>query len=241
MAMKTQKWIGLCGSLAFLVAAIFGCEQEEPPIPPHVPPFHVQVYVYADTLLTYPSAPHGDVPGFAWVVDRQERVARGVVVDLAATPPPLGYIELADSVLRDTTNECGRVEFWFHSTGVPGEVHITAGVGTISSACTLAVVESHRYIRDITITLGRSQLGYSDSTLVTACVRDTSGAGIPGVSILLSMMTGGRIGRFDPPNGQTDSTGCSRCWWWPDCCGRQCLYWRIGEVLDSACVTVDSL
>lgn len=239
--MKTQKWIGCCGSLAFLVTAIFGCGEEEPPPPPRYPQETVRVYVYADTLLTYPSAPHGEMLGFAWVTDRQGRVMRGEIVDLAATPPELGYIELADSALRDTTNAFGRVEFYFHSTGVPGEVHITGSVGTVSGACTLAVVESQRVIWTITISISKTLLhvgpGHPDSTLITVCIKDSSGAGISGVSLPPLVVPGGRVHALAP----TDSLGCSRAEWWPDCCGTQCVGVSLGGVRDSACVTVDSL
>jgi hypothetical protein len=240
--MKIVNRIVSCAALAVLVAAYFGCEKPEPPIvEPPVGPGRVEVYFFDDTLRIHPAPPYPDAPGFAIVIDDNGRVMRGEVVDLSVAPSHMGNIEFANTALGDTTNDQGRVEFYFRSNGIPGVVHVTGSVGEASGTDSLSVVISGQTIGSIWINISKPLLhvgrGHPDSTLITVCVKDSWEEGIPGVTIRLSVPSG----RICPLPALTDSTGCARFWWWPDCCGFVCAYIEWGGVLDSACVTVDSL
>jgi hypothetical protein len=242
--MKILNGIASCASLAFLLVAFFGCEQEESPPPPGYEPRTVSVYVYDDTLREFPCTPHAETPGFAMVEDRAGRVVKGEFVDFDVMPPELGWIEFADSVLRDTTNDWGRVEFFFHSYGYDGDVRITASVGAYIGSCMLAIVGSHKVVASIAITLSRDTLwvgpGQPDSVLISVCYKDSSGAGVYCEPFpVLPRISGGRIRPF---SSATDSTGCTHLWWWwAECCGTYCASTCYGTFCDTACVFVDSL
>jgi hypothetical protein len=238
--MKTSTWATAL-LLAILMIVGFGCSTDKssnPPIGGDVGA--VQVYMYSDTVTFIP----GDsvaAPGFVWVTDRQGRSVRGQAVDLVLNPPTLGGLEFANTSLRDTTNEQGRVEFYFRSYLRPGNVTITAFVGTIVGAESLVVLQSSSYIANLDVNLSKSLLRVSasaeDSSQVTCTIEDSSGAGIPGVSLRL-FVTGGRFKPLPP----TDSTGRAQTWWYfSGDVGVFVITVQAGTLVDTASIRVDSL
>ncbi|MCX6601264.1 MAG: Ig-like domain-containing protein [bacterium] len=210
--MKTSTWATAL-LLAILMIVGFGCSTDKTGGGPNPGDVNaVQVVMYEDTVTFIP----GDsvaVPGFVVVTDRGSRVVKGVQVTVSSTPLTVGQIEWVDPALRDTSNDQGRVYFNFRSYARPANVTITAYVGTIVGAESLVVLQSSSFIHSLTINLSKPLLWVSssaeDSSQVTCTIKDSSAAGIPGVSLRLSA-TGGRFKPLPP----TDSTGRAQTWWY---------------------------
>jgi hypothetical protein len=239
--MKTSTW-AIALLLAILMIVGFGCSTDKSGGGGggNSDVGTVQVYMYSDTVTFIP----GDsvqAPGFVWVTDRQGRSVKGVAVDMVLTPPTLGGLEYGNTSLRDTTNDQGRVEFYFRSYQRPGDVTIKAFVGTIVGVDSLVVLESSSVIWDLNIGVSKTQLRVSpsseDSSQVTCTIKDSSGAGIPGISLRLSS-TGGRFQHLPP----TDSTGRAQTWWYNnDEFGIFILTVQAGTLTDTVSVIVEPL
>jgi len=200
----------------------------------------VLLYMYDDSVAFIPGD-STEAPGFALVTDRQGRAMKGQTVSLVLSPPTLGALEYANTSLRDTTNDQGRVEFYFRSYARPGHVIITAFVGTVSGADSLVVLESSSYIAVLTITLSKVLLRVSpvseDSSQITVTINDSTGAGIPGISLQLTT-TGGRF----RPLPATDSTGRAQTWWYNNGdYGTFTITAHVAGLSDSADITVETL
>jgi hypothetical protein len=238
--MKTSTWATAL-LLAILMIVGFGCSTDKSSTPPVSGDVGtVQVYMYSDTVTFIP----GDsvqAPGFVWVTDRQGRSVKGQAVDMVLTPPTLGGLEYVNTSLRDTTNDQGRVEFYFRSYARPGNVTIKAFVGTIVGVDSLVVLQSSSYISSLTINLSKPLLRVSpsaeDSSQVTVSIKDSASMGIPGISLRLSS-TGGRFKRLPP----TDSTGRAQTWWYNSGdFGVFTITVQAGELTRSANITVEPL
>jgi hypothetical protein len=239
--MKRTTWATAL-LLAILMIVGFGCSTDKSSVTGggNGDVGTVQVYVYADTVKFIPGD-SAQAPGFVVVTDRNGRVMRGVEVVLSLTPPTIGILEYANVSLRDTTNDQGRVEFYFRSYARPGRVTITAFVGTISGSDSLVVLESSSIVRSLTIALSKPVLRVSpvleDSTQVTVTIKDSSNAGIPSISLRLNA-TGGRF----PPLSATDSTGRAQTWWYNDHeFGTFTICVTVADLVRCIDVTVDSV
>jgi len=170
----------------------------------------VQIILATDTLQFIPGD-SASAPGFIVVTDREGRVMQGQRVNISLAPA-IGYIEYSNTTLKDTTNEYGRVEFYFRSYNQSGNTTITAAIGNKSASWPLAVLPMTVLISRVNITLSADSIyvppATEDSAFVTVSVTDSSGNGVPNLQVNLSA-SGGRL----IPLAPTDASGRATTWW----------------------------
>jgi hypothetical protein len=233
--MKTCFWL-----VPIALLLIGGCETHEGSSGWNGFDGEVQIALLWDDVYFIP----GDsvvVPGQVVVTDRDRTAIAGKRVRFIVQPPELGCIAFADSILRDTTNAQGRVDFGFLSYSRRGDIMIIASVDHVSDSCVLHVRESGHVDSSICIAVNRTLVRYgegqADSVLVSVVLRDSAEAGMPNIVPVLVSDTGGRVGTIPP----TNLAGHTEAWWWPACCGYQYIRACHGALSAEVCVFVDSL
>jgi hypothetical protein len=199
----------------------------------------VQIIMLSDTVSFLP----GDscaVYGFVVVKDLNGVVMRGIKVDFLLSQP-FGFIEYANQSLRDTTNDVGRVEFYFRSYNQAGIQTISATAGGRSDSWLLVVLQQSQVVATLNVTVDRDAVDvapqFEDSIMVTVTVADSSHNGVPNLVVHLSA-TGGRLRPIAP----TDSTGRAVTYWYTNGqYGTFTIWARVSYLTDSVLVTVDSL
>ncbi|MFZ5434321.1 MAG: hypothetical protein ACOZB3_11200 [Calditrichota bacterium] len=206
------------GWLAVVLAVVagfvmVGCEEEDQSprdSPPLAPSIQIVMDSELDTIEYYPGQV-ATAKGLVLVLDGDGQGIAQVKVTLLLTEP-FGSIEFLDPILRDTTDESGRVPFRFRAE--------QTGVQTINAYCAGRRAEKTIVVRDgppyLHITVDPDTLilgpGLPDSSLVTVCWY-----GFPLPSFGFNYGEG--TFRFV----SEDSTNYLAGWWFPECCGTRCF------------------
>jgi hypothetical protein len=200
----------------------------------------VQVLLGTDTLRFLPN-------DSAWttvtvVVSNPEGAAvPGQKVNLTLTNPELGFLEFADSDLRDTTNSNGRVEAFFRVFNESGDNTINATSGGRSASRNIYIRSQDIEIGSLNINVTPRVLQVSesseDSALVTVNISDINNVAISGISLPVSA-NGGRISRFPA----TNDAGVATTWWYSNGdFGDFEISTRAGGRTDTTNITVHSI
>jgi hypothetical protein len=207
--MKRAVWL----LLGFGLLACVGCrDKDEQPFGSEPLVFNLSIYLVADTVWFLP----GDsayATGWVAATNYFDEPVPGVKISIPP-PEPFGGIELLNSELRDITNDSGRVYFRFRSFNQTGTTTIHAAVGTHYSAdWPLTVLVAGTHPPRFTLTLSSHQLHVppqsEDSLLVSVVLRDSSDAGIEGVTLPIHA-SGGRLNQIPP----TNAAGRASTWWY---------------------------
>jgi hypothetical protein len=231
--MRLTIWAGIV-LLAGMFWLVAGCDETDRD---RSQPFHgyLGVAVEENQILYFP----GDtITSHGWVVvsDIEGTLLNHVRIGITSTEH-IGRIEFADSLLRDTTNRVGRVEFFYRATPqfpTGGADTITATFFELSSQRIIIVQPTREIGYQYHIAVGTDTVSIRppdrrDSTMVTVTITDSlgnpphNGFDYPGMGVDVIASCGG-LGSFS----QLDTSGVITAWW----------YFRPGLIHDICCVTV---
>jgi hypothetical protein len=207
------------------------------PDPPEVG--EITIDIGQDTLRFLP----GDsvsTPITIIVSDQYGNVLPWVKVSIALSNPQLGFIEYADTELRDTTNALGRVNLIFTAIGTAGDNVLSATTGGITRTREIFIRQQEIDIGSISVTADPDTVylvpGDTVATQVCVGIQDISGNPIVGLTLPFAA-TGGRLAPLPATNelGQA----CTD-WYFNDDTetGVYCFTIHLNQLSDSVCVTV---
>lgn len=124
-----RAWKSFCFIVLALITLI-GCDEDNDNDPPNPPVRQVIIHTPTDTLWFIPRDSATTTISVV-VSDWSGKVVERQKVELELSDPQLGYLELLDTELRDTTNAQGRVELQFTAIGTAGDELFSATVGNI--------------------------------------------------------------------------------------------------------------
>ncbi|MBU0509460.1 hypothetical protein KKH27_11585 [bacterium] len=237
----TETWWTVCEYGVFTLTATCGSLMDSVTVDVVSPVAAVQIWLPTDTLRFLP----GDtavVEGWVVVKDSDGRGLAGAVVRMSLAVP-LGFLSYLDPVLRDTTDENGRVYFAF-TTYQPGVQIITVECGGRTDRWPLVIEQVPPPVPCVEVTFDPDTLwlgpGLTDSTLLTVSWLDEC---CGGSCIMQFAITGTGPFRYIVEDSATYMAG----WWHPFCCGTFCFFASAYDAngnrwgRDSACVFVDSV
>jgi hypothetical protein len=179
-----------------------------------------------DTLQSSPGN-SASAQGFVSVYNDMGSSIPHVIVNVSVREPDYGYIEYADSTLRDTTNELGRVYFRVRTSADSCRITIHAESGGAEDNHTLWVLPATTPVPRARILIEPDTLFIAgpwsyDSVRIEACICDTSSHSIPGIWPAIG--TGcGSLGNIHP----LDSDGFVILSWYLGACSAGRHWFRL--------------